>query len=118
MKKLFLLGFLTTFFLQAFSQFHGSLTYEQVATNKIVTTYYQSGSMSRIDARIYPIVNKVPDTAHAKDQFPLIFDFTADREITLHTDAKLAITTLPNTQMMEKLMGITSNDIIVKLVGT
>jgi hypothetical protein len=117
MKKLSLLGLLTTFFLQAFSQFQGSLTYEQVATNKVVTTYYQNGNMSRIDAKIYPIKNKVPDTANAKDQFPLIYDFTANREITLHTDAKIAITTLPNTQMMEKLMNMTSNDISVKLVG-
>ena len=117
MKKLSLLGFLTTFFLQAFSQFQGSLTYEQVATNKVVTTYYQNGNMSRIDAKIYPIINKVPDTANAKAQFPLIYDFTANREITLHTDAKVAITTLPNTQRTEKLMNTTSNDISVKLVG-
>jgi len=117
MKKLSLLGLLTTFFLQAFSQFNGTLTYEQVATNIVATTYYQNGNMSRIDARIYPIKNKVPDTANAKNQFPLIYDFTASREITLHTDAKIAITTLPNTIMMEKLMGITSNDVIVKFVG-
>ena len=117
MKKLSLLAFLTTFFFQAFSQFQGSLTYEQVATNKVVTTYYQNGNMSRIDAKIYPIVNKVPDTANAKDQFPLIYDLTANREITLHTDAKIAITTLPNTQRTEQLMKFTSKDIIVTLVG-
>jgi len=117
MKKLSLLAFLTTLFFQAFSQFHGSLTYEQVASNIVVTTYYDNGNMSRIDAKIYPIKNKVPDTANAKDQFPLIFDIAANREITLHTDAKIAITTVPNTQRTEQLMKMTANDISVTFVG-
>jgi hypothetical protein len=119
MKKLSLLAVLSIFFFPAFTQFQGSLTYEQNATNKIVTTYYQNSTMGRIDAKIYPLLkNKVPDTANAKDQDPLIFDFNANREITLHSNMKMAITTLPNTFFFEKQMQMTSSDVTVKLVGS
>lgn len=118
MKKLALLGILATYFFQAFSQFQGSLTYEQIATNKIVSTYYQAGTKGRMDARIYPLKNKIPDTVNAKDQNPLIYDFAANRVITLHPDMKIAVTTQFTTLMYEKLMKKTPADYTIKLVGS
>jgi hypothetical protein len=118
MKKLTLSIFLAIILYQGFSQFQGTLTYETIYVNKTVTTYNQNSTMGRIDAKIYPMKGTVPDTANAKSQDPLIYDFNAGTQWTLHPNMSMAIKTFYTTLSTEKLMKMTPADFTVTLIGT
>jgi hypothetical protein len=118
MKKLALFIALATMFKSGFTQFQGSLTYETIATNKIVTVYSQNSTMARIDARIYPLKAGVPDSVNAKDQDPLIYDLKAGTQLTLHPKMSTAIKTFYSVFSSEKMMKMTPSDFTITLIGT
>ena len=128
MKKIITLLLVATSIQSAIAQINGILTYEDVykegkLQGTVVTTIYQSGQKNRIESINTADVGGVPDTANAKRQFPLLFDFVQGQKTTLHTDQNIAIVqpidTLATLKMMQAMGASATIDTIgVEKVGS
>jgi len=122
MKKIISFLLVATSIQSAIAQINGVLTYqdnykEGGLQGAVVTKIYQSGQKNRIESVNTPEHNGVPDTANAKVQFPLLFDFTQLQKTTLHTDQNIAIVQPMDSLATLKMMQAMGSTATIENVG-
>jgi hypothetical protein len=122
MKMIVSLVLVATWIQSAIAQINGVLTYqddynEGGLKGAVITKIYQSAQKNRIESVNTPEHNGVPDTANAKVQFPLLFDFAQLQKTTLHTDRNIAIVQPIDSLATLKMMQAMGSSATVEIVG-
>ena len=109
MKKIIFLPFVVAAAQSAIAQINGILTYQNDYNEggikvTVITTIYQSGQRDRIESINTREKGGIPDTANAKSQFPLLFDFAQHQKTTLNTKANMAVVQPIDSLATQKMM--------------
>ncbi len=122
MRYLFLILILLEPAINSLAQFNGILHYQshydsQLGTGTVYTTFYVSGNKVRVESRNAQTKSALGSPS-TKDQNPLIFDFSVNKETHIAPERKMAMVMNFITIMQENMMQVNPSDIMIENSGT